>query len=383
MNRPLVRKAMVPVARDRPAEQRADRVARGERPTHARRAAEAITDHAAPSSLGLGAGQPLPATERRYFESRLGADLAGVRIHPDAEAATSLRANAFAAGCDIGFAPGRWQPGTVEGRRLLGHELAHVLEQGRSRQPAVQLEDAAKPEDADKAADALSEGVKTVVEQAKENEGVKSALLDPAKNYALRQWNPLGTAEKVGVAGFGAGTYGLALGAGLADPAGRKLLSDVNLVAPLGLIPYSTLTGFSYVLPATPGSPTLFKASFSGDDLLGLAHQKVSWLPPMTLSLDLGWSVDPSGAVSLSTASAVWGVMPGVSLKLGSGAAPEWKPLVSGPDGQTATVMKSVPDPAGGAATPAGTGVFITVDLLKAPFIPAPIRSALGGDVKK
>jgi len=29
---------MVPVARDRPAEQRADRVARGERPTHARRA---------------------------------------------------------------------------------------------------------------------------------------------------------------------------------------------------------------------------------------------------------------------------------------------------------------------------------------------------------
>ena len=136
------------------------------------------------------------------------------------------------------------------------------------------------------------------------------------------------------------------------------------------------------MLPATPGSPTLFKASFSGDDLLGLAHQKVSWMPPMTLSLDLGWSVDPSGAVSLSTASAVWGVMPGVSLKLGSGAAPEWKPLVSGPDGQTATVMKSVPAPAGSAATPAGTGVFVTVDLLKAPFIPAPIRSALGGDTK-
>jgi hypothetical protein len=36
------------------------------------------------------------------------------------------------------------------------------------------------------------------------------------------------------VGGFGAGTYGLTLGAGLADPAGRKLLSDVNLAAPLG-----------------------------------------------------------------------------------------------------------------------------------------------------
>lgn len=276
MNRYFMRTAMPPITRDRPAEQRADRVARGERPARNSRLAR----DAAPSALGLGAGQPLPATERRYFESRLGADLAGVRVHPDTEAATQLRANAFAAGRDIGFAPGRWQPGTVEGRRLLGHELAHVLEQGSNRQPAVQLDEATKPEDADKATEALTEGVKTVVEQAKENEGVKSALLDPAKNYALRQWNPLGTAEKVGVAGFGAGTYGLALGAGLADPAGRKLLSDVNLVAPLGLIPYSTLTGFSYALPATPGSPTLFKASFSGDDLLGLAHQKVSWMPP-------------------------------------------------------------------------------------------------------
>ncbi len=102
----------------------------------------------------------------------------------------------------------------------------------------------------------------------------------------------------------------------------------------------------------------------------------------MTLSLDLGWSVDPSGAVSLSTASAVWGVMPGVSLKLGSGATPAWKPVVTGPDGQSATVMKSVPDPAGGAATPAGAGVFLTVDLLKAPFVPAPVRAALGGESK-
>ncbi|HOY02302.1 MAG TPA: hypothetical protein PLV36_12495, partial [Zoogloea sp.] len=75
-----------PVTRDRPAEQRADRVARGERPARSSRVAR----DAAPSALGLGTGQPLPATERRYFQSRLGADLTGVRIHPDTEAATSL-----------------------------------------------------------------------------------------------------------------------------------------------------------------------------------------------------------------------------------------------------------------------------------------------------
>ena len=84
----------LPITRDHPAEQRADRVARGERPARGGRVAR----DAAPASLDLGTGQPLPATERRYFERRLGADLTGVRIHPDAEAASRLRANAFAAG---------------------------------------------------------------------------------------------------------------------------------------------------------------------------------------------------------------------------------------------------------------------------------------------
>lgn len=368
-----------PVARDRPAEQRAERIARGERPAPAPRAG--TTAHpTAPAALGLGAGLPLPAAERRYFEDRLRADLGAVRLHPDAEAAPALGANAFAAGRDIGFAPGRWQPDTHAGRRLLGHELAHVIEQGQRNQPMVQLDEAARPAEADQATDVLTEGVKTVVEQAKENEGVKRVLLDPAKRYALGRWNSLGTGEKLAVGGFGAGTYGLALGAGLADPAGRKLLSDVNLAAPLGLIPYSTLTDFRYVLPGASGGATQLKASFSADDLLGLAHRKLGWMPPMSLSLDFGWSVAPDGGVSLSSAKASWGVLPGVRLQVGSGVGLDGKPSVSGPDGQSATVMQSLPAPATAGAQPGGTGVLITVDLLRSPFVPAPIRAALGGE---
>lgn len=379
MGTPPNRQKMPPITRDRPAEHRADRIARGERPPRATHGPEPIARHGPAGELGLDQGQALPRAERQYFEQRLGADLSAVRIHPESDIAAGLGANAFAAGPDIGFAPGRWRPGTHEGRRLLGHELAHVLEQGAQRRPAIQLEEPVKPEEGDKASEALTEGVKTVVEQAKDNEGVKQTLLDPAKRYALGQWNQLGTGEKVGVAGFGAGTYGLALGAGLSDPAGRKLLSDVNLVAPLGLIPYSTLTDFRYILPTTPGGATQLKASFSGDDLLGLAHDKLSWMPPMTLSLDLGWSLSPGGAVSLSTAKATWGVMPGVSLQAGSGVGLDWKPTVTGPDGQTSTIMKSVPAPAGSGSPPGGVGVFVSVDLLKAPFVPAPIRAALGG----
>lgn len=372
----LIRHPALPqVHRDGAAERRAERVAGGERV----RAGATVSREGAPPALVSGPGQSLPIDEMHYFERRLGAALDGVRIHPEAASTHALGARAFAHGRDIGFAPGRWQPGTTEGRRLLGHELAHVLEQGAAGQSALQLDEAARPEEADKASETLTEGLTTVLEQAKENEGVKRVLLEPAKRTALARWSALGTGEKVGAAGFAAGTYGLALGAGLSDPAGRKLLSDVNLVAPLGLVPYSTLTDFRYVLPETPGGPKQLRASFSGDELLGLAHRKLSWMPPMTLGLDLGWSVDASGNAGLTSAKATWGVMPGVKLQAGSGVGLDWKPVVAGPGGESVTVMKSLPAPGTRAMPPAGAGVFVTVDLLKAPFVPAAVRAALGG----
>jgi hypothetical protein len=324
----------------------------------------------APAALGLGEGVHLPGRERRYFEQRLGADLSGVRLHRDSGAATRLGARAFTAGRDIGFAPGAWQPASAETRRLLGHELAHVMQQG-AHGPAVQLEEEKKPEEA---ADALESGIEIAKDAAKDDPRIKTELLEPAKALALRQWNQLGTGGQVGVIGFGAATYGLGLGAGLSDPEGRKALSDFNLVAPMGLIPYATLTDFRYVLPSTPNGPTLLKASFSGDDLLGLAHDKVSWFPQMTLSLDFTWSMDAQGKVTLASGLANWGVVPGVNLQIGAGADLGWKPLPAGvgPD-------PFAPGPLEGAQTKLpGVGAFVTIDLLKAPILPAPIRRALG-----
>jgi hypothetical protein len=86
---------------------------------------------------GLGPGQPLPAAERAFFEPRLGRDLAGVRVHRDAPAAPGLGARAFTLDREIAFAPGEWRPGTVEGRRLLAHELVHVLQQERAPERVV------------------------------------------------------------------------------------------------------------------------------------------------------------------------------------------------------------------------------------------------------
>jgi hypothetical protein len=91
-----------------------------------------------PARLGLanGGGKPLPDAVRGQMEAALGADFSAVRVHvgPQAE---RIGAVAFTMGTDLYFAPGRFRPDTMEGKQLLGHELAHVVQQraGRVRNP--------------------------------------------------------------------------------------------------------------------------------------------------------------------------------------------------------------------------------------------------------
>jgi len=72
------------------------------------------------------------------MEHRFQADLSGVRIHSDIEAARSalqLSARAYTIGDDIYFASGHFRPDTSKGRALLAHELTHVLQQRNGRVP--------------------------------------------------------------------------------------------------------------------------------------------------------------------------------------------------------------------------------------------------------
>jgi len=77
------------------------------------------------------AGLPLETSTRRFMESRLGHDFSGVRVHTDPRASDSARAvaaSAYTVGNDIVFARGQYQPASSEGRKLLAHELAHVMQ---------------------------------------------------------------------------------------------------------------------------------------------------------------------------------------------------------------------------------------------------------------
>jgi hypothetical protein len=80
-------------------------------------------------------GQPLDSPTRAFFEPRFGYDFSRVRIHADdkaAESAKSIGALAYTVGSNITFGGGRYQPSGHEGRRLLAHELTHVVQQGHA-----------------------------------------------------------------------------------------------------------------------------------------------------------------------------------------------------------------------------------------------------------
>lgn len=80
-------------------------------------------------------GQPLDAATRSFMESRFGHDFGQVRLHTDSRADASARAVdalAYTVGHDVVFGEGRYSPSTSEGRRLLAHELTHVIQQSDS-----------------------------------------------------------------------------------------------------------------------------------------------------------------------------------------------------------------------------------------------------------
>jgi hypothetical protein len=154
-------------------EREADRYAATGRDAWATRAEEPESPQARPGSHAVPpalravlsrAGEPVPAPVREVLQPRLGHDLSSVRIHAGPEAAGSalgLRAAAYTVGNQIAFAPGRYDPGSGEGRALIAHELTHVVQQARSGAAALQC----APED-DVAADPTVARVQRVAAEA-------------------------------------------------------------------------------------------------------------------------------------------------------------------------------------------------------------------------
>ncbi|MBD0371111.1 MAG: DUF4157 domain-containing protein [Pyrinomonadaceae bacterium] len=118
-------------------------------------------------------GQPIPDQVRAKMETAFGMDFSDVRIHVGQEA-MSIGALAYTWGTNIHFAPGQYNPHTIQGQKILGHELWHVVQQksGRVSNP-------------------FGSGVAVVQDHALEAEadrmGVKAAMTAPVHRHTDNQ----------------------------------------------------------------------------------------------------------------------------------------------------------------------------------------------------
>lgn len=101
-------------------------------------------------------GHPLDQPTRGFFESRFGHDFGHVRVHADAaasESAQAVNALAYTVGSHVVFRTGQFDPQSISGRRLLAHELTHVVQadagsgaKGSIRRKAVISKDQKEPQ---------------------------------------------------------------------------------------------------------------------------------------------------------------------------------------------------------------------------------------------
>ncbi|MET0214552.1 MAG: DUF4157 domain-containing protein, partial [Vicinamibacterales bacterium] len=100
------------------------------------------------SLLNGDKGEPLDGPVRAEMESRFGYGFSRVRVHTGSQATattSTLAARAFTVGDHIVFNAGHYAPHSLDGRRLLAHELAHVVQQ-RHGGPAPPLDSSAPHE---------------------------------------------------------------------------------------------------------------------------------------------------------------------------------------------------------------------------------------------
>lgn len=135
-------------------------------------------------------GRPLEDSTRTFFESRFGFDFSRVRVHTDSAAgqsANDVAAHAYTVGHHIAFEPGRYAPESSSGRRLLAHEMAHVVQQQPGGPAPAFSPDAPSESSARRAADAAVDGGRSVVVEGRTGLGVARQPKEPATRLTPEQ----------------------------------------------------------------------------------------------------------------------------------------------------------------------------------------------------
>ncbi len=240
--------------------------------------------------------------------------------------------------------------------------------------------------DEDKTGAVLTEGASLAYDQAKEQPGFEAWQKRQTDALKLKLWDNQPAALKAGIIGFGLGSAGLLGTVFAADPRFRAktidTLQDTNLLLPLSLLPYSEyfpVSSFKYKLPGAQAAPYTFETEFSFDPWFKLMQER--WNVP-EISLGAGVKSSYSQGQGFSPLSGG-----SFTLKLGGGIVnlsgfydkplPPTPMLISDPTrGEPPMwLMRSLPGQLE-ENLPMGSGVFLTVDVLRLPKLFSPQRES-------
>lgn len=144
-------------------------------------------EHSGPLSRSLRTGGvPLPSEARSFFEPRFGHDFGDVRVHEGTDVTALndlLGARAFTVGNDIFVGAEGFRPETNSGRRLLAHELTHVVQQGNATATdslTVEPSGGAAEREASQAVGRLERGVEPTVGIRRATSAIARQTEDPS-----------------------------------------------------------------------------------------------------------------------------------------------------------------------------------------------------------
>jgi len=212
------------------------------------------------NSLDTG-GTHLPVDARTYYEPRFGYDFSRVRIHTDsvaAKSAKSINALAYTSGNNIVFGSGQYSPETDSGKRLLGHELTHVVQQSN----AVQLK---------KIQRAIGDG-----------HDLQSARFsgDPILEACFDNENSLGVGSKGGAVekvqqalidlGFSLPNFGADSDFGVETQSAVQSFQQSNALTADGIVGSDTLGVLDSQVPSSPQPPTQGDRELTAEELAAI-----------------------------------------------------------------------------------------------------------------
>ncbi len=232
-------------------------------------------------------------------------------------------------------------------------------------------------EEDDKSGEALSGGAAVTYKYLSKNPGYAAWQKEQTDRLKLKLWDSQPTEYKAGIIGFGLLNAGLLGSVIAADPETRSstidFLQGKNLLLPTKLVPYSEyfpVSSFKYKLPSAKDSPYTFETEFSFDPWFKLMRDE--WgIPEIGLSAGVESSYGAGSGFSPVTGG-------NIKLKFGGGlinlsgflnqTLPQAPMLLDAKTegGSPVWLMRSIPGQPG-MKIPPGSGVFLTLDIMRIP----------------